>query len=121
GILYHHIAAEQGDPYVLQAQFAFDSRTHLDTFAQTLQAVINRHDILRTSMHWESLDEPLQVVWRHVELSVEEVQLNPGLGDISRQLQERLDPRQIRLDIRQAPLMRLVCALDTVNQRWLAT
>ncbi|MCF5305942.1 syringopeptin non-ribosomal peptide synthetase SypC, partial [Pseudomonas syringae] len=121
GILYHHISAEQGDPYVLQAQFAFDSLTHLDTFAQTLQTVINRHDILRTSMHWESLDEPLQVVWRHVELSVEEVQLNPGLGDISRQLQERLDPRQIRLDIRQAPLMRLVCALDTVNQRWLAT
>ncbi|WP_370661175.1 syringopeptin non-ribosomal peptide synthetase SypB [Pseudomonas fragariae (ex Marin et al. 2024)] len=121
GILYHHIAAEQGDPYVLQSQFAFDSRAHLDSFAQALQTVINRHDILRTSMHWESLDEPLQVVWRHVELSVEDVQLNPDLGDISRQLQERLDPRQMRLDIRQAPLMRLVCTLDTVNQRWLAT
>ncbi|RMT47524.1 non-ribosomal peptide synthetase, partial [Pseudomonas syringae] len=117
GILYHHIAAEQGDPYVLQSQFAFQSRAHLDTFAQALQTVINRHDILRTSMHWESLDEPLQVVWRQVELSVEEIQLNPRFGDISRQLQERLDPRQIRMDIRRAPLMRVVCALDTVNQR----
>ncbi|RML31990.1 Syringopeptin synthetase B, partial [Pseudomonas syringae pv. atrofaciens] len=121
GILYHHIAAEQGDPYVLQSQFAFQSRAHLDTFAQALQTVINRHDILRTSMHWESLDEPLQVVWRQVELSVEEIQLNPRFGDISRQLQERLDPRQIRMDIRRAPLMRVVCALDTVNQRWVAT
>ncbi|WP_207284215.1 non-ribosomal peptide synthetase, partial [Pseudomonas sp. FW300-N2F2] len=26
GILYHHLAAEQGDPYVLQTQFAFDNR-----------------------------------------------------------------------------------------------
>ncbi|PBP81277.1 non-ribosomal peptide synthetase, partial [Pseudomonas syringae] len=121
GILYHHISAEQGDPYVLQAQFAFDSRAHLDSFAQALQTVINRHDILRTSMHWESLDEPLQVVWRHVELSVEEIEFNPCLGDIARQLQEHLDPRQIRLDIRQAPLMRLVCALDSGNERWVAT
>ncbi|MDU8422072.1 amino acid adenylation domain-containing protein, partial [Pseudomonas syringae] len=120
GILYHHISAERGDPYVLQAQFAFDSRAHVDTFAKALQMVIDRHDILRTSMHWESLDEPLQVVWRQVELGVEEVQLNPRLGDVTRQLQERLDPRQIRLDIRQAPLMRMVCALDTVNQRWVA-
>ncbi|EGH34836.1 amino acid adenylation, partial [Pseudomonas syringae pv. japonica str. M301072] len=62
-----------------------------------------------------------QVVWRQVELSVEEIQLNPRFGDISRQLQERLDPRQIRMDIRRAPLMRVVCALDTVNQRWVAT
>ncbi|EGH34320.1 amino acid adenylation, partial [Pseudomonas syringae pv. japonica str. M301072] len=115
------ISAEQGDPYVLQAQFAFDSRAHLDSFAQALQTVINRHDILRTSMHWESLDEPLQVVWRHVELSVEEIEFNPCLGDIARQLQEHLDPRQIRLDIRQAPLMRLVCALDSGNERWVAT
>ncbi|MEE4150888.1 syringopeptin non-ribosomal peptide synthetase SypC, partial [Pseudomonas viridiflava] len=121
GILYHHISAERGDPYVLQAEFAFDSRAHLDTFAKALQMVINRHDILRTSVHWESLDEPLQAVWRHVELSVEEVEFNACLGGISRQLREYLDPSQVRLDIRQAPLMRLVCALDSGNERWLAT
>ncbi|PBP93491.1 non-ribosomal peptide synthetase, partial [Pseudomonas congelans] len=121
GILYHHISAERGDPYVLQAQFAFDSRAHVDTFAKALQMVINRHDILRTSMHWESLDEPLQVVWRQVELSVEEVEFDSGLGEITRQLQDHLDPSQVRLDIRQAPLMRLVCALDSGNERWLAT
>ncbi|WP_032632428.1 non-ribosomal peptide synthetase, partial [Pseudomonas syringae] len=121
GILYHHISAERGDPYVLQAQFAFDSRAHVDTFANALQMVINRHDILRTSMHWESLDEPLQVVWRQVELSVEEIDFNSCLGNVAVQLQEYLDPSQVRLDIRQAPLMRLVCALDSGNERWLAT
>src|SRR5450830_434996 len=121
GILYHHLSAEQGDPYVLQSQFAFDSRTRLNDFAQALQAVIDRHDILRTSMHWESLDEPLQVVWRHAELSSEEVHLDPRVGDIAEQLQGLFDPRQVRLDVRQAPMLRLVFALDTANQRWLAT
>ncbi|NWD72409.1 amino acid adenylation domain-containing protein, partial [Pseudomonas gingeri] len=121
GILYHHLSAKQGDPYVLQAHFAFDSRARLDDFAQALQVVIDRHDILRTSMHWERLDEPLQVVWRHAELSIEEVHLDPRVGAIVQQLQERFDPRQVRLDVRQAPMLRLVFTLDTANQRWLAT
>ncbi|MTD22557.1 hypothetical protein GIR22_25885, partial [Pseudomonas sp. CCM 7891] len=30
GILYHHLAAEQGDPYVLQAQFGFESHGLLE-------------------------------------------------------------------------------------------
>ncbi|EGH34988.1 amino acid adenylation, partial [Pseudomonas syringae pv. japonica str. M301072] len=61
GILYHHIAAEQGDPYVLQTRFAFDNHQRLDAFAEALQLVIDRHDILRTSVVWQGLDSPVQV------------------------------------------------------------
>ncbi|EGH35317.1 amino acid adenylation, partial [Pseudomonas syringae pv. japonica str. M301072] len=38
GILYHHLTAAQGDPYVLQALFGAESRERLDDFAQALQA-----------------------------------------------------------------------------------
>ncbi|MCE0465018.1 condensation domain-containing protein, partial [Pseudomonas uvaldensis] len=69
GILYHHLAAEQGDPYVLQSQFAFDSLARFEAFVEALQVVIDRHDILRTSLVWEGLDEPLQLVWRKVQLT----------------------------------------------------
>ncbi|MDT8909052.1 phosphopantetheine-binding protein, partial [Pseudomonas prosekii] len=58
GILYHHLAAEQGDPYVLQSQFAFDTLERFEAFVEALQVVIDRHDILRTSVVWEGLDEP---------------------------------------------------------------
>ena len=37
GILFHHLAAGAGDPYVLQAQFAFASTERLQAFAQALQ------------------------------------------------------------------------------------
>ncbi len=53
GILYHHMSAEQGDPYLLQSQMAFDSQAHLQAFSGALQQVVDRHDILRTSVHWE--------------------------------------------------------------------
>ncbi|WP_213942321.1 AMP-binding protein, partial [Pseudomonas sp. dw_612] len=119
GILYHHLAAEQGDPYVLQAQFGFASRERLEHFTHALQGVIDRHDILRTSMAWEGLDEPVQVVWRQAQLSVEEVTFVATEGDIADQLRERFDARHHRLDLREAPLMCIRFAQD--DKRWVAT
>ncbi|MCF5396344.1 amino acid adenylation domain-containing protein, partial [Pseudomonas syringae] len=120
GILYHHLTAGQGDPYVLRALFGAESRERLDDFAQALQAVIERHDILRTAMVWEGLEEPVQVVLREATLAVDELTLDAAGGDIETQLHERYDPRHFRLDLRQAPLMRMVCAEDPANARWVA-
>ncbi|WP_256346554.1 condensation domain-containing protein, partial [Pseudomonas tolaasii] len=50
GILYHHISAEQGDPYLLQSRMAFDSLERLHGFTGALQQVVARHDILRTGV-----------------------------------------------------------------------
>ncbi|MCF5707191.1 amino acid adenylation domain-containing protein, partial [Pseudomonas syringae] len=120
GILYHHIAAEQGDPYLLQAAFALDSRAELDAFVAAMQAVIDRHDVLRTALVWDGLEQPVQVVLRQAMLTVETLELNAAEGDIARQLQTLFDPRDQRLDLGQAPLMRMACAFDTPNQRWVA-
>ncbi|WP_421556644.1 amino acid adenylation domain-containing protein [Pseudomonas kitaguniensis] len=118
GMLYHHLSAEQGDPYVLHAQFVFDSRARLQAFAEALQWVIDRHDILRTSMVWERLDEPLQVVWRTATLACEEAHFNGA--DVLAQLLARFDARTYRMDLGQAPLLRLVFADDPANQRVVA-
>ncbi|WP_029573765.1 condensation domain-containing protein, partial [Pseudomonas syringae] len=117
GILYHHLSAERGDPYVLKSVFAFEDQARLNAFSQALQQLIQRHDILRTSLLWEGLDEPVQVVWRKASLGMETLDLDLAQGDISAQLQDRYDPRHYRLDLGQAPLMRLVSAYDAPNQR----
>ncbi|MGA9700636.1 non-ribosomal peptide synthetase, partial [Pseudomonas sp.] len=114
GILYHYLTAEQGDPYLLQSHLAFDSLERLQAFAQALQQVINRHDILRTGIVWEGLAQPLQVVWRQAELVVQELHLQ---GDVLAGLHARFDARRYRLDISQAPLIRLMYAQDPANGR----
>ncbi|PBQ10614.1 non-ribosomal peptide synthetase, partial [Pseudomonas congelans] len=119
GILYHHLAATEGDPYLQYALFAFDSLERLHGFAQAMQGVIARHDILRTAVLWERLDAPVQVVWREATLGMDEQVLDSADGDIAEQLLERLAPRHTRLDIRQAPMLRIGYAHDEVNNRWL--
>ncbi|HEX8697002.1 MAG TPA: amino acid adenylation domain-containing protein, partial [Longimicrobium sp.] len=119
GILFHHLLAREGDPYLLAGLYAFDTRWRLDAYVAALQAVVDRHDILRTSVAWEGLSEPVQVVWRRARLRVEEVELDPAAGDAAQQLYERFDPRRHRLDVRRAPLVRLYAARDAARERWL--
>ncbi len=117
GILFHHLMRQRGDAYLTPALLAFDSRERLDRYVSALQSVIERHDILRTGVMWEGLPEPVQVVWRQAPLATEEVQL--GEGDAALQLREAFDPRRYRLDVRRAPLMRVVIADDRSQGRWL--
>ncbi|WKB55700.1 non-ribosomal peptide synthetase [Eleftheria terrae] len=120
GILFHHLMASEGDVYLTPALFAFDRRERLDAYLQAMQAVIDRHDILRTAVQWAGLPEPVQVVWRRAPLGIEEVVLDAAAGDAARQLRERIDPRRWRLDVRSAPLMRVFIAHDAARDRWLA-
>ncbi|HEU0299661.1 MAG TPA: condensation domain-containing protein, partial [Longimicrobium sp.] len=117
GILFHHLATAEGDPYLFPAHYAFDSRERLDAWVAALQAVVDRHDILRTSLAWEGLPEPVQVVWRRARLEVEELEVDASVGDVAAHLSARFDPRRARIDVRRAPLMRAHAARD--GDRWL--
>ncbi|HEV2646130.1 MAG TPA: condensation domain-containing protein, partial [Acidobacteriaceae bacterium] len=119
GILFHHLMGGDGDPYLLAVQYSFDNRTRLEGYIGALQAVIGRHDILRTAVLWEGLPDPVQVVWRQATLYVEEIELDPAAGDAAEQLYARFDPRHFRIDVRQAPLLRLYIAYDREKDRWL--
>ncbi|SIT78514.1 MULTISPECIES: non-ribosomal peptide synthetase [Burkholderiaceae] len=118
GLLFHHLLARDGDPYLLMAQLAFDSRERLDQYLHALQQVIDRHDILRTAFVWEGVSMPAQVVWRHARLPVTELTLDAADGPVAEQLARRFDPRHTRLDLTQAPLLHCAIAQDNEG-RWL--
>ncbi|MDR6675810.1 non-ribosomal peptide synthetase, partial [Xanthomonas sp. 1678] len=118
GMLFHHLLDEGCDLYLQHAVIAFDSRIRLDTFLDALQRVIDRHDILRSAVHWEGLPEPVQVVQRQAPLPVEEPTL-AAQGTTLEQLLAHTDPRRLRMDIRHAPLLQAHVAADATSGEWL--
>ncbi|HYW09021.1 MAG TPA: amino acid adenylation domain-containing protein, partial [Longimicrobium sp.] len=119
GILFHHLLATDGDPYLLKSVTTFETRARLDDYLAAVQAVVVRHDILRTGVVWQGVSEPVQVVWRNVALPVEEVSLDAAAGDVARQLLGRFDARGHPFDISRPPLLRAHVAHDPVRERWL--
>ncbi|MDL4820041.1 non-ribosomal peptide synthetase [Actinomadura opuntiae] len=116
GLLFHHLYADGGDDaYVLPIVLAFDARERLDRFAGAVQKVVDRHDIFRTSIAWEGLRAPVQVVWRRAVLPVTEVALSPDAADPAAAL---VDAAGLSLDPRRAPMLDLVAA-ELPDGRWL--
>ena len=68
GFLFHHLLSQEGDPYLLSSVTEFDTRARLEQYLAALQAVIDRHDILRTAVLWNDLPSPVQVVHRRAKL-----------------------------------------------------
>ncbi|KAF9365763.1 hypothetical protein BGX34_008367, partial [Mortierella sp. NVP85] len=118
GILFHHLLTTEGDPYLISVQMAFETRNLLDRYLEAFQEVLDRHDILRTAFIWKNISTPAQVVWHHATLPVQEFTLNPADGPISKQLEERFHSKHYRINLTQAPLLRLMVAQDT-DGRWI--
>ncbi|KAF8975161.1 hypothetical protein BGZ46_009381 [Entomortierella lignicola] len=119
GILFHHIMATKGDPYLLVVKLAFDNREILDKYLGAVQTVIDRHDILRTSIMWENLSSPAQVVVREARLSVTELSFDPTDGSIMDQITKLTDPQEHRIDLTQGPLIQFFITQD-IDGRWIA-
>ncbi|WP_032618929.1 condensation domain-containing protein, partial [Pseudomonas syringae] len=118
GILFHYLLDHEGDAYLVRSMIEFDSRARLDAFLEGLQTVINRHDIMRSSVHWSGQPKAVQVVHRQAQLPVHTLTLTQEEDALS-QLDRLTDPRHMRLDLQQAPLMRACIARDPHSECWL--
>ncbi|SHO58147.1 non-ribosomal peptide synthetase [Vibrio quintilis] len=117
GILYHHLVQQQGDLYVIRSIQSFSCLSRLQNYIDAVQALIDRHDVLRTSFVWEGVAEPVQVVWRKAVLPV--MMLETGEGDVETQLRQHLEPGQRKMNIRQAPMLEAWQVEDKASQCWL--
>jgi aryl carrier-like protein len=70
GIFFQHLMTPSGDPYLTPLLMAFDQRARLDSFLQALDAVITRHDVLRTGIASKGFDQPIQYVLRQAPSGV---------------------------------------------------
>ncbi len=116
GILFHHLLETEGDAYLLRSMISFDCQARMEAFVAALQQVIDRHDILRSAVHWQGLRQPVQVVHRQAPMPV--VELAPTDAALAL-LSALTDPRRMRLDLTRAPLLAATTIHDSASGDWL--
>jgi len=64
--LFHHLQ-ETRDLGCLQVELLIEGKLELDLFKEAWKKTIGRHPALRTSIHWENIKKPVQVIHKEVE------------------------------------------------------
>jgi hypothetical protein len=68
GMLFHVLDTPDAGMYLNQQRYTLRGELDIPTFRKALQAVMDRHQILRTAFVLSTPDGPLQVVYRQLEL-----------------------------------------------------
>ncbi|MFE7032003.1 non-ribosomal peptide synthase/polyketide synthase, partial [Streptomyces sp. NPDC057621] len=109
GMLFHRLVGGADDVYVDQAALLLDGVADPHTFGLAWQRVTDRTPALRTSVVWQDVPVPLQVVHRHVRVPLTQLDwrdMDPG-ERAERFDRLRADDLAHGIDLAAAPLMRL--------------
>ena len=106
GILYHHIVSAS-DPYILSALLELNNGLRLTELIEALQFIVDRHDVLRTSVMWRELTTPLQIVQRKAAVYVDWLDLNE---DVQAQMEGRCLSDNLSMDLEQGSLFKVEVA-----------
>ena len=72
GMLFHSISGHLPGVDIEQVFCALHERVDLAALEKAWQRAVDRHEVLRTTFHWEGLAEPQQIVNVQVRVEVEE-------------------------------------------------
>ncbi|WP_442941022.1 amino acid adenylation domain-containing protein [Nostoc sp.] len=109
GMLFESLYAPDSGVYFEQLSFTLKGELNVAAFEQAWQQVVARHSILRTAFVWEQLTQPLQIVYRQVNLNLK----THDWQQLSTQKQQQQlelflqSQREEGFQLNQAPLMSL--------------
>jgi arthrofactin-type cyclic lipopeptide synthetase B len=73
--LFHTLFTPDDAAYVAQVTCTLVGEVDSGALERAWQAVVARHEALRTSVHWEGVAEPTQVVWQRAPTGLRFVDL----------------------------------------------
>jgi len=69
GLLLHHLE-ESKDQGIIQVQFELKGKLNFELFKKSWNSTINRHEALRSSVHYQKIKTPVRIVHKEVEFSL---------------------------------------------------
>ncbi len=109
GMLFHELYAPESKEYLVQICWTVSGPLDPALFERAWNAAVARHPILRTELAWEDVDEPVQVVYREMRVSLDYRDWRSSSeGEIDSRLKAFLEEdRERRLDLSRLPLFRV--------------
>ena len=108
-LLWHSLQPGQSNLGFLQMRSTLQGNLDIPLLKQGWERVMSRHATLRTSVHWQDLKAPLQVVYKKVSLPWEYQDWRQATAtELQAKLADFLhSDREKGLNLSQAPVMRL--------------
>jgi amino acid adenylation domain-containing protein/non-ribosomal peptide synthase protein (TIGR01720 family) len=107
-MIFHHLYSPDSSVTVEQTVFSIESKLNVEAFEKVWQSILERHEALRSSFHWEGLEEPVQIVHKHCEVPFRVLDWT-SLSEDSQNLEQVLaDDRKKGFDLAKPPLMRIL-------------
>lgn len=109
GMLFHHLYAPQSGVDIEQMVMRLPENLNIPAFEYAWQRIVERHPVLRTGFAWVGLDQPLQRVFRRVNLRLDQQDWQglPAQAHEDRLANYLQSDRQRGFELSEAPLMRL--------------
>ncbi|MFD1162102.1 condensation domain-containing protein [Hwangdonia seohaensis] len=109
-LLFHHLT-QQKDLGFLNVQCTIDGVLKIDLFKQAWNLAIKRHAILRTSVHWEKIKKPIQIVKPSGTIEIDLTTLDWTTETIENQRQKlktlKANNKKSGLDFQKKPLIKV--------------
>ncbi|HEX3153671.1 MAG TPA: amino acid adenylation domain-containing protein [Candidatus Angelobacter sp.] len=71
GMLFHTVHSPDRSAYIEQNCYTLTGHFDVRAFRSAWQLLVNSHSVLRTALHWEDIEQPVQVVFQGVSVQIE--------------------------------------------------
>ena len=116
GMLFESVSSPDSGIHIEQLVRTFEGKLNVSALTRAWEEIVRRHSIMRTGFVWKEQDEPLQVVLREVEVSIEHHDLRSST-DATNELNSYLQADRLRgFDLSKPPLMRLALFQTSENE-----
>ncbi len=107
-MLFHSVATESPDLYVIQQRLEIDGPLRPDVLAEAWSYVIRRHEALRSVFAWQRMERPVQLICDDLPVEVDFRDLTDH-GDAASEIESVfVADRQEKYELDKPPLIRLV-------------
>lgn len=107
-LLLHHIS-EKDDQGLLYVNCQLSGEMDLDIFQRSWNLFIKNEPVLRTTIHWENLSKPIQVVHRECDIKIDYLDWTAIKDEEFQRKLDEINQQELRagINLGNAPVMRL--------------